>query len=145
MERRSRARSILKEHGNYKWLTEAGGITILKNGIEWAATYFLMLLMLFFYGGGRLSVSLRTRDARACLQFQDSGPGIPAGSRERIFEPFFTTKEKGSGLGLTVVRRIAEQHQGDVQVGDSTFDGASIEVCLPQLTGDDVTSHASMT
>ncbi len=56
VERRSRARSILKEHGNYKWLTEAGGITILKNGIEWAATYFLMLLTLFFTGAGRLSV-----------------------------------------------------------------------------------------
>ena len=56
VERRSRARSILREHGNYKWLTEAGSITILKNGIEWAATYFLMLLTLFFSGAGRLSV-----------------------------------------------------------------------------------------
>lgn len=56
VERRSRARSILREHGNYKWLTQAGGITILKNGIEWAATYFLMLLTLFFSGAGRLSV-----------------------------------------------------------------------------------------
>ncbi len=56
VERKSRARSILREHGNYKWLTEAGSITILKNGIEWAATYFLMLLTLFFSGAGRLSV-----------------------------------------------------------------------------------------
>ncbi len=56
VERRSRARSILREHGNYKWLTEAGSITILKNGIEWAATYFLMLLTLFLSGAGRLSV-----------------------------------------------------------------------------------------
>jgi putative oxidoreductase len=56
VERRSKARSILKQHGNYEWLTEAGGITILKNGIEWPATYFLMLLTLFFSGGGKLSV-----------------------------------------------------------------------------------------
>lgn len=56
VERRGRARSILREHGNYKWLTETGSITILKNGIEWAATYFLMLLTLFFTGAGRLSV-----------------------------------------------------------------------------------------
>jgi uncharacterized membrane protein YphA (DoxX/SURF4 family) len=56
VERRSKARSILRKHGNYEWLTEAGGITILKNGIEWAATYFLMLLTLFFTGAGRLSV-----------------------------------------------------------------------------------------
>ncbi|MFQ5547552.1 MAG: DoxX family protein [Woeseia sp.] len=56
VERRTRARSILREHGNYNWLTETGGITILKNGIEWPATYFLMMLTLFFTGAGRLSV-----------------------------------------------------------------------------------------
>jgi len=53
VERRDMAREILKEHGNYSWLTEHGSITILKNGIEFAATYFVMLLILFFYGAGR--------------------------------------------------------------------------------------------
>lgn len=53
VERRSAGREILREHGNYQWLTEAGNITILKNGIEFAATYFIMLLTLFFYGAGR--------------------------------------------------------------------------------------------
>ncbi|MDZ7803540.1 DoxX family protein [Thiohalophilus sp.] len=53
VERRDMAREILKEHGNYSWLTEYGSITILKNGIEFAATYFIMLLVLFFYGAGR--------------------------------------------------------------------------------------------
>ena len=56
LEKRSRARSILREHGNYGWLTAAGPITILKNGIEWAATYFIMLLALFFTGSGRLGL-----------------------------------------------------------------------------------------
>jgi uncharacterized membrane protein YphA (DoxX/SURF4 family) len=56
LEKRSRARSILREHGNYDWLTAAGPITILKNGIEWAATYFVMLLALFFTGSGRLGL-----------------------------------------------------------------------------------------
>jgi putative oxidoreductase len=56
VERRAKARSLLREHGNYEWLTETGSITILKNGIEWSATYFLMLLTLFFTGAGRLSV-----------------------------------------------------------------------------------------
>ncbi|TDY03925.1 HvfX family Cu-binding RiPP maturation protein [Thiohalophilus thiocyanatoxydans] len=53
VERRDVAREILKEHGNYNWLTEHGSITILKNGIEFAATYFIMLLVLFFHGAGR--------------------------------------------------------------------------------------------
>jgi len=52
-ERLQRARAILEEHGNYDWLTETGSIVISNNGIEWAATYFLMLLALFALGGGR--------------------------------------------------------------------------------------------
>lgn len=52
-ERKAEIKSILKQHGDYDQLTSAGSITILKNGIEFAATYFLMLLVLFFYGGGR--------------------------------------------------------------------------------------------
>lgn len=55
-ERRTMARTLLQRHGNYDWLTETGSITILKNGIEFAATYFIMLLSLFFTGAGRLSV-----------------------------------------------------------------------------------------
>ena len=51
--RKEAAKSLLKQHGNYQWLTEAGNITVLKNGIEFAATYFIMLLTLFFIGGGR--------------------------------------------------------------------------------------------
>lgn len=52
-ERLSRAKSILKEHGNYDWLTEQGSFVVLNNGIEFAATYFIILLALFFIGGGR--------------------------------------------------------------------------------------------
>jgi uncharacterized membrane protein YphA (DoxX/SURF4 family) len=52
-ERLARARSILSEHGNYDWLTEKGSFVVSNSGIEWAATYFVMLLALFFLGGGR--------------------------------------------------------------------------------------------
>lgn len=55
-DRKERIKSIVREHGNYSWLTEYGSITILKNGIEFAATYFIMLLVLFFYGPGKASV-----------------------------------------------------------------------------------------
>lgn len=47
------ARSILREHGNYSWLTGKGNLVVLNNGIEFAATYFIMLLSLFFTGAGR--------------------------------------------------------------------------------------------
>ena len=53
IDRLDRAKSILQEHGNYNWLTENGSVVILNNGIEFAATYLLMLLALLFMGGGR--------------------------------------------------------------------------------------------
>lgn len=51
--RLERAKEILQEHGNYEWLTESGSFVVLNNGIEFAATYFIMLLVLFFIGAGR--------------------------------------------------------------------------------------------
>ena len=52
-KRLSAARSLLREHGNYSWLTGKGSLVVLNNGIEFAATYFIMLLVLFFNGAGR--------------------------------------------------------------------------------------------
>jgi len=52
-ERKEMAISILKEHGNYSWLTGRGSITILNNGIEFAVTYLIMLVSLLLTGGGR--------------------------------------------------------------------------------------------
>jgi len=51
--RLAKAKEILHNHGNYEWLTEQGSFVILNNGIEFAATYSLMLLVLFFMGAGR--------------------------------------------------------------------------------------------
>ena len=53
IERLGAAKDILREHGDYSWLTENGGIAVINNGIEFAATFFVMLLALFFIGGGR--------------------------------------------------------------------------------------------
>ncbi|MFT7300303.1 MAG: putative oxidoreductase [Porticoccus sp.] len=55
LDRKSRAVSILQLHGNIDYLTEAGSFTVLKNGIEFAATYFIILLSLLFTGGGRFT------------------------------------------------------------------------------------------
>lgn len=52
-QRLEAARSLMKEHGNYDWLTESGSFVVSNNGIEWGATYFVMLLALFFIGGGK--------------------------------------------------------------------------------------------
>jgi len=52
IERLDAAKSLLQNYGNYEWLTETGNFVILNNGVEFAATYFIMLLVLFFMGAG---------------------------------------------------------------------------------------------
>ena len=56
IERLDKAKSLLREHGNYDWLTETGNFVVSNSGMEWAITYFVMLLALFFSGAGKLSV-----------------------------------------------------------------------------------------
>lgn len=64
-EQKSAVISLLQRHGNYDWLTQNGSVTLLNNGIEFAAMYFVMLMVLFFNGGGRY-VSADYWLAKAC-------------------------------------------------------------------------------
>ena len=54
--RLDRAKDILQEHGNYGWLTEHGNFVVLNNGIEFSATYFIMLLALLYLGSGKAGI-----------------------------------------------------------------------------------------
>jgi len=68
--------------------------------------------------GGRVAVTARRAGDRVVVEVADDGPGIPPEIRERIFEPFFSTKDvgKGTGLGLDIVRRTLERHDGEIEV-----------------------------
>ncbi len=65
------------------------------------------------------------------ISITDHGPGIAKKNLKKVFEPFFTTREKGSGLGLFVVRRIVELHQGKVKIISDEKIGTTVEVQLP--------------
>jgi signal transduction histidine kinase len=65
------------------------------------------------------------------LTVADNGPGIPPETVTRIFDPFFTTKPKGSGLGLAVVHRAVEAHQGATFVERAPEGGAQFVIFLP--------------
>jgi signal transduction histidine kinase len=81
--------------------------------------------------GGHAKISAGRDGVVVFVRVEDDGPGIPEGVRERIFEPLFSTKETGTGLGLTISRRIVEAHRGDLSVIDVEGGGTCFEVRLP--------------
>jgi signal transduction histidine kinase len=67
------------------------------------------------------------------LVVADTGPGIPAQQIPQVFESFFTTKKDGMGLGLSIVRSIAEAHGGSVEAGSNGGRGAVFRLRLPGI------------
>lgn len=82
--------------------------------------------------GGRLTVSTRQAAQWLELRFADTGPGVPPDLVGRIFEPFFSHgKREGAGLGLSIARRIVEEHGGQIEVEIPASGGATFVVRLP--------------
>jgi signal transduction histidine kinase len=67
-------------------------------------------------GKGVISVSVMSADNACQIAVADVGPGIPPDVREKLFTPFFTTKSRGTGLGLSTVKRVVEAHHGRIHV-----------------------------
>ena len=65
------------------------------------------------------------------IDIEDTGPGIPKETLEKIFAPFFTTKARGTGLGLAVVKKIADRHKGRVEVTSVAGRGTCFKVFIP--------------
>lgn len=85
--------------------------------------------------GGTLTVRVR-HGARAAVAFADTGPGIPEETREQVFEPFYTTRERGTGLGLAVVKTLVEAVGGEVTHVPGSEGGACFIVTLPLAAGE---------
>jgi len=81
--------------------------------------------------GGKIHVKLIANDHNITIVFQDSGQGIPKDVMQKIWDPFFTTKEKGTGLGLGIVKNIIESHNGSILVENSGHTGARVTITLP--------------
>jgi signal transduction histidine kinase len=84
--------------------------------------------------GGTLRVGMERANEMVMLTVADTGHGIPPEVAKKVFEPFFTTKEfgKGTGLGLTVVKGIIEEHQGAIAVESEPGKGTTFTILLPQ-------------
>lgn len=83
-------------------------------------------------GAGEIEITAQSAGTRALLAIVDQGPGVPAELGEKIFAPFFTTRAQGSGLGLALVRQLAEQNKGRIELVQSGgVCGAHFRLTLP--------------
>jgi len=71
------------------------------------------------------------------VEVADDGPGVPADILDRIFNPFFTTKPLGSGLGLSIVRKVVDAHDGHIDVQSGSEGGTRFRVTLPVTGGEE--------
>ncbi|OPX20505.1 MAG: hypothetical protein BZ151_03575 [Desulfobacca sp. 4484_104] len=94
-------------------------INLIKNAIE--ATE----------GQGHVLISTWFQDEHLHLSVQDDGKGIQSEILRDIFDPFFTTKKAGTGLGLSVINKIIEDHQGTISVESTVGQGSTFTVILP--------------
>jgi signal transduction histidine kinase len=82
--------------------------------------------------GGRLRLAGAARPGRVEITVEDTGVGIPPEQLGRIFDLYFTTKENGSGIGLSMVYRTAQLHDGDIEVASVPGGGTTFRLTLPQ-------------
>jgi signal transduction histidine kinase len=97
-------------------------VNLVKNGLEATAP------------AGHVRVSVRSDSGAIEWSVTDDGPGLDAAQRSQLFVPEFTTKPEGSGLGLTIVERIASDHGGTIRVESEPGRGTTFRLRLP-LTG----------
>ena len=83
-------------------------------------------------GNGELTITSKsTADAQLLISVSDSGVGLPVGEVDRIFDAFFTTKAQGTGMGLSISRRIIESHGGSLWACTNPRGGATFQFTLP--------------
>ena len=82
--------------------------------------------------GGNIKIAIEEEKDNYRVEIQDTGIGITKENLNKIFNPFFTTKEKGSGLGLSIVKNIIEGHKGTVLVESEEEVGTRVSVTLPR-------------
>ena len=106
--------------------------------------YLLLNSIQAIDGTGKILVELEPRNDLVAISVSDSGRGISSQDLPNIFRPFYTTKRNGTGLGLSLARRIVEEHQGHIEVSSTVGNGTKFTVLLPiQRTAAAATVQAS--
>lgn len=90
----------------------------------------------------KISITLHDQDGQVSIKISDNGIGLPQ-DRAKLFEPYVTTRDKGTGLGLPIVKKIIEEHGGVLRlddaepIGDTSHFGAAATIELPKLDAED--------
>jgi two-component system, sporulation sensor kinase E len=83
--------------------------------------------------GGSLTIDTGVEEDFVFVRFTDTGPGIPDDVLGKIFDPFVSTRDNGTGLGLTIVHRIVDEHDGHIEVTSERGVGTAFTIWLPAL------------
>ncbi|MEA2562646.1 MAG: two-component system, NtrC family, nitrogen regulation sensor histidine kinase NtrY [Acidobacteriota bacterium] len=82
-------------------------------------------------GGGRVTVKVERQNGLARISVMDEGPGVRPENLPRIFDPYFSTHDTGTGLGLPIARRVAEEHGGSIAARNRPERGLEVVITLP--------------
>lgn len=97
-------------------------INLVKNAIE------------VMKKGGTITIELKDVHNKIQVSVQDEGIGIPEENLSKLFTPFFTTKEQGTGLGLCLVKKVVDEHQGKIVVKSTVGVGSTFILEFPNYT-----------
>jgi len=106
-------------------------ITADANMLHQAFLNILLNAMQSMPDGGKINVEASSNSNTVTIHFEDEGQGISKELLDKIWDPFFTTKEKGTGLGLGIVKNIIESHGGRIHIDNRPVGGARVTVEIP--------------
>lgn len=95
-------------------------LNLVRNGIQAAPA-----------SNGQVELWAGRKDGEVVLEVRDNGPGVPEDKRAEIWRPFYTTKQKGTGLGLALVKKTILAHRGQIEVAEREGGGARFVIRLP--------------
>ncbi len=130
--------SIIKDFNNDKIIFNHDNVVIELNGRPTSLKRsFENVIQNGLTYGNKVHVGIQKGNKRALVIIQDDGPGIPEEQRKNVFKPFFrldksrSLNQSGVGLGLAIVEDIINSHGGNIQLGESKYNGLEVKISLP--------------
>ena len=131
---------IVRSHPGVEWDAEfveiQPGVTLPGDSLTETLVILLRNAVEAMNGKGRAAVATTLSEGFLRIRIADQGPGLESSQFEEIFKPGFTTKVTGSGYGLFLARRIAEEHGGSITAHAGSEGGAVFELSLPIVDAD---------